>query len=204
VVRGIDAIPEARQPLFWALFYTQARPTEARGVLGEDWQRPRLTIRRSAESKRGGSEIAATTKTGETGAYELPEWVCALIDKHCTGARFRPDAPLFTNPDHRAPSGAISDDAIRATWAAASKKAGIPWVPVYRAFKHTQVSALRDSGISVDDIVNQCRWTSAAMLEHYDEAKDVRRGAVVARLDALVGSARSGYSWDTRKSEVEK
>jgi len=28
------------------------------------------------------------------------------------------------------------------------------------------------------------------MLEHYDEAKDERRGGVVARLDDLVGKAR--------------
>lgn len=190
VVRGIQAIDEARQPFFWVLFYTQARPTEVRGVLGEDWSRPHLTIRRSAESKHAGAAVAATTKTGETGSYELPDWVCALIDKHCTGARFRPDAPLFTNPDARAAAGVLSDDAIRHAWSEATKRAGIPWVPVYRAFKHTQVSALRDAGISIDDIVDQCRWTSAAMLEHYDEQKDQRRGAVVARLDALVSIAK--------------
>lgn len=204
VVRGIDAIPEDRQPLFWVLFYTQARPSEVRGVLGEDWARPRITIRRSAESKHAGADIAATTKTGETGSYELPEWVSALIDKHCTGARFDPSAPLFTNRDARARGGVWSDDAIRATWVSASKRAGIPWVPVYRAFKHTQVSALRDAGISIEDIVDQCRWSSSAMLEHYDEARDARRSAVVARLDALVGSARSGYSGDTSRGDAEK
>lgn len=204
VVRAIDAIPEPRQPLFWVLFYTQARPTEVRGVLGEDWARPRLTIRRSAESKSGSAEIAPTTKTGEAGTYELPEWVGALIDKHCTGARFKPGAPLFPNPDARAGGGIYSDDAIRGTWAAATKAAGIPSVSVYRAMKHTQVSALRDAGISIEEIVDQCRWTSAAMLEHYDEARDVRRGAVVARLDAMVGRARAGDARVTRESEEEK
>ncbi len=204
VVRAIDSIPPARQPLFWVLFYTQARPTEVRGVLGEDWARPRLTIRRSADGKSGSAEIASTTKTGETGTYELPEWVCDLIDKHCTGARFRPDAPLFPNTDARAAGGIYSDDAIRGTWAAASKRAGIPWVPLYRAMKHTQVSALRDAGISIEEIVDQCRWTSAAMLEHYDEARDVRRGAVVARLDAMVGRARSGDARVTDEGGAKK
>jgi hypothetical protein len=204
VVRAIDAIPEDRQPLFWVLFYTQARPTEVRGVLGEDWVRPRLTIRRSAESKSGAAEIAPTTKTGETGTYELPEWVAALIDKQCTGARFNADAPLFRNPDARAGGGIFSDDAIRGTWETATKRAGIPWVPVYRAMKHTQVSALRDAGISIEEIVDQCRWTSSAMLEHYDEARDVRRGAVVARLDAMVGRARSGDAGVIREIDEKK
>lgn len=42
------------------------------------------------------------------------------------------------------------------------------------------------------------------MLEHYDDAKDVRRGAVVARLDELVGTARRGYVRDTPAQGVEK
>ena len=86
----------------------------------------------------------------------------------------------------------ISDDAIRDAWATACEKAGVPWVPPYRAMKHTQVSALRDAGLSIEEIVDQYRWTSAGMLEHYDEAKDARRGGVVARLDEMVGKARKG------------
>lgn len=199
VVRGIDAIPEARQPLFWVLFYTQARPAEVRGVLGEDWARPKLTIRRSAATRHSGAEIRPTTKTGETGTYELPEWVCDLIDRHCTGARFDPSKPLFANPDPRAGGPLFSDDAIRDTWIAATKHAQIPWAPVYRAFKHTQVSALRDAGISIEDIIDQCRWTSASMLDHYDERKDERRGSVVARLDEMVGKARSADIGLTQK-----
>lgn len=190
VVRGIEAIPEARQPLFWVMFYTQSRPTEAKAVLGEDYERPALTICRSAESKHAGAAIRDTTKTGESGTYALPEWVCDLIDKHCTGARFDLSQPLFTNKDGRSRGGVISDDSIRQTWQTATKKAGLPWVSVYRAFKHTQISALRDAGISIEDIVDQCRWTSAAMLDHYDERKDERRGVVVGRLDEMVGKAR--------------
>lgn len=204
VVRAIDAIPEKRQPFYWALFYTQARPTEVRGVLGEDWARPRLRIRRSAEGKSSSAAIAPTTKTEETGAYELPDWVGELIDRHCTGARFDPSSPLFRSTDPRAAGPLLSDDAIRDTWASACERAGVPFVSVYRAFKHTQVSALRDAGISIEDIVDQCRWTSASMLEHYDDAKDVRRGAVVARLDELVGTARRGYVRDTPAQGVEK
>lgn len=192
VVAGIDAIPVERQPFFWALFFTQGRPTELRGALGVDYVRPRLTLCRSAESKHRGADVAPTTKTGETGAYELPEWVCDLIEEHCPAARFGSPSPIFLGWRGRSKLELLSDDAIGATWRKATEKAGIPWVPVYRAMKHTQVSALLDAGISVDELVTQCRWTSPAMLEHYDEARDVRRGRVVAKLAELVGPRTKG------------
>jgi hypothetical protein len=37
VVHAIDSIDESRQPIFWLLFYTQCRVTEARAVLGMDY-----------------------------------------------------------------------------------------------------------------------------------------------------------------------
>ena len=188
VVRAIDALPADRAPIFWVMFYTGARPTEARGVLGCDWDRPRLRICRSAANRSGGCAVRDTTKTGEIGTYELPDWLCDLIDQNRVS--IDRDAPLFQNPDRQAPEGVISDDAIRDAWMAASEAIGLPWVPPYRAMKHTQVGALRGAGIPIEDIVAQYRWTGSAMLEHYDEAKDERRGGVVARLDDLVGKAR--------------
>lgn len=190
VVRAIDAMPPERQTIFWVMFYTGARPTEARGVLGCDWTRPRLRICRSASTRSGGCAVRDTTKTGEIGVYELPEWLCEMID----GQRgsIAPDWPLFENPDPRAPRGVISDDSIRDAWSAACDTAEVPWVPPYRAMKHTQVSALRDAGLSIEEIVDQYRWSGSGMLEHYDEAKDARRGGVVRRLDEMVGKARKG------------
>lgn len=189
VVRGVDAIPEKKRAIFWVFFFTQARKTEGRAVLGMDYARPDVRICRSAESKSGTAEIAATTKTGETGTYTLPESVCDLIDLQRKS--IDPRAPLFLSQEEKAGEGAMySDDALEAIWRAASKRAGIPYVPIYRAFKHTQVSALLGAGLSVEKIVDQCRWTSAAMLEHYDERKDERRGEVVGILAGLVDEAR--------------
>lgn len=188
VVRTIDALPADRQAIYWVMFYAGARPTEARGVLVADWARPRLTICRSAATKAGGCEIRDTTKTGETGVYTLPDWLCDMIDQK--RASIDPEAPLFQNFDPRAPRGVFSDDSIRDAWFSACDRSGVPRVSVYRAMKHTQVSALRDAGLSIEEIVDQYRWTSAGMLEHYDEAKDQRRGGVVARLDEMVGKAR--------------
>lgn len=202
VVRAIEAMPEARRPIFWAMLYCGARPTEARGVLGQDWARPRLTIRRSAATRASDAEVRDSTKTGEAGAYDLPEWLCDLIDRHRVS--IAPDAPLFAQSDRRAGGSLYSDDSLRDCWQAACAATGLPDVSLYRAMKHTQVGALRAAGLPIEDILAQYRWTGPAMLEHYDEAQNERRGAVVARLDALVGPARAGYTRDTQKQEPKK
>ena len=82
--------------------------------------------------------------------------------------------PLFRNPDVRAASHMWGEDAIYATWKTATEAAGLPWVPPYQSMKHTQVSALRAAGIPIDDIVEQCRWATPAMMEHYDDAQSIR------------------------------
>lgn len=188
VVRAIEAMPELRRPIYWVMLYCGARPTEARGVLGRDWTRPRLTICRSAADRASRAEVRDSTKTGEVGTYELPEWLCDLIDRH--RASIAPDAPLFGQRDRRARGALLSDDALRDCWMAACARCGVPAVSLYRAMKHTQVGALRAAGLPIEDIVAQYRWTGPAMLEHYDEARDERRGGVVARLDELVGKTR--------------
>ncbi len=189
VVRIIALIPEAKQPLFWCLFFTQCRLTEARAVLGCDYEDGRIFIERSAASKSPRAEIIDKTKTDSDGGYLMPEFVQGLIATHCTQTRFDERIPLFSNPDKRAAAPMWGEDAIYDTWRSATTKAGQPWVPPYQAMKHTQVSALREAGISIDDIVEQCRWTSAAMMEHYDDARDERRDAVVVKLGELARDA---------------
>lgn len=56
-------------------FEARFQLTVEKGVLGLDRQRPRLRNCRSAATKAGGTEIRDTTKTGETGDFELPEWL---------------------------------------------------------------------------------------------------------------------------------
>ena len=67
--------------------------------------------------------------------------------------------------------------------------------------KHTQVSALRAAGIPIDDIVEQCRWTSPAMMEHYDDARDERRDAVVVKLGELARDALGAPSKPTNPTD---
>jgi hypothetical protein len=202
VVHAIEEIDENRQPIFWAMFFTQCRITEARAVLGMDYifedqpgddrlKRGRIFIERSADSKGAQAQIQNTTKTGVDGSYLLPEFVRTLIANHCSHARFDPRLPLFRNPHCLAKGNLWTDDALSDTWKSALSRLGLPWVPVYKSLKHTQISALRDSGLPVDDIVEQCRWTSRDMMERYDSEQDQRRDGVVNWLASLVDDAKS-------------
>lgn len=202
VVRAIEEIDENRQPIFWAMFFTQCRITEARAVLGMDYvfedqpgddglKRGRIFIERSADSKGAQAKIQNTTKTGVDGSYLLPEFVRKLIADHCSHARFDLSLPLFRNPHCLAKGNMWTDDALRDTWEPVLGRLGLPPVPVYKSMKSTQISALRKAGLAVDDIVEQCRWASRDMMERYDSEQDRRRDGVVNLLASLVDDARS-------------
>jgi hypothetical protein len=196
VVRAISSINEDRQAIYWLLFYTQCRVCEARAVLGVDYifddeledegyERGRIFIERSADSKGAEAEIRNTTKTGVDGGYMMPESVRRLIAEHCSHARFDPTLPLFRNPHKLAKGDIWTDDALEDTWRSALESLDLPWVPLYQSTKHTQVSALRNDGVPTDDIVEQCRWASSDMMSRYDTNRDQRRDTVTARLDSL-------------------
>ena len=189
VVRIIALIPEEKQPIYWCLFFTQCRITEARAVLGCDYENGRIYIERSAAGAGPKSKILDETKNDIDGGYLLPEFVQAIINEHCTHARFDEKAPLFRNPHPQATGHMWAEGAITEVWKSATKRAGQPYVPTYVAMKNTQVSALREAGISIDDIVEQCRWASSQMMAHYDDARDERRDAVVIKLGELAADA---------------
>ena len=200
VVRIISQIPEAKQPLFWCMFFTQCRITEARAVLGCDYEDGRIYIERSASGPRSTDEINDKSKNDHDGGYLLPPFVQSLIKTHCAHVRFDEKAPLFRNPHPQAVGQMWGEDAVRQMWMRATERSGLPWVPTYQAMKHTQVSALRAAGIPIDDIVEQCRWANPAMMEHYDDARDERRDAVVVKLGELASDALSS-SWKSRQSD---
>ncbi len=188
-VAALDALEEGWKPLFWTFFYTQCRLTEGRAVLGCDAQRPLLRICRSAADNTAGCAVVDSPKTDETGRYELPGWLWDLIDTHRRS--IDPAAPLFTNPHPEATPGVIGESAIYDAWERAATKAKVPYVPPYQAFKHTQVTALRDAGLPLEDILAQTRLTNAETLEFYDDRADERRGSVVGMIDERVRDIRS-------------
>lgn len=99
--------------------------------------------------------------------------------------------PLFRNPHQLAKSDIWTDGALADTWRAALNSNELPWVPLYKSMKHTQISALRDAGLPVDDLVERCRWNSPAMMARYDRESDRRRDKVASVLAELVDKAKT-------------
>ena len=108
-----------------------------------------------------------------------------LGDSGASAAHLDPTLPLFRNPHKLAKGDIWTDDALENTWRSALEKLDPPWVPLYQSMKHTQVSALREAGVSTDDIIEQCRWTSSDMMSRYDTNRDQRRDVVTAKLDSM-------------------
>ncbi|MCH7868383.1 MAG: hypothetical protein IH881_11860, partial [Myxococcales bacterium] len=144
-----------------------------------DYVDGRIYIERSAAGPASTAAILDKTKNDHDGDYLMPPFVQELIQQHCTGARFDEKTPLFKNCHPQAVGPLWGEDALRQMWKRATDRSGLPWMPVYQALKHTQVSALRAFGVSRDDIVEQCRWASAEMLESYDDGRPERDGVVV-------------------------
>lgn len=53
------------------------------------------------------------------------------------------------------------------------------------------MTAYRDSGMDIEDIVAQCRFRNDQMVDVYDQRADERRSGTVAVLDEWVSKARS-------------
>lgn len=191
VVRVISRMPEGRQLPYWLMFYTGARPTEARAVLVEDWARPYVRIGRSASGATSRAEALDGTKTYEARTCRLPDHVCELADRAAREYRLQPRAPLCRNQSPIARGPLIAHETLGDWWAAASAAAGVPLVPLYRAMKHSQVSALISAGLDPNRVAEMYAVGEGVLRDHYDERRDERRGEVVDMLEKLAGKARA-------------
>jgi hypothetical protein len=197
VVQTIEAIDENRQPIFWTLFFTQSRICEARGVLGQDylfeaeddWEKGRLFIERSADSNGAEAQIRNSTKNGMDGSYLMPEFIQKLIAKHCSHARFDTSLPLFRNPHQLAKSDIWTDGALADTSRAALNSKELPWVPLYKSMKHTQISALRDASVHRRLSFGQGRAGSGSSAQLNFAASAISLGV------ALASSLRGWPGW---------
>ena len=91
--------------------------------------------------KGGGSgAVRGDTKTGECGRYPVSEELAGWIDRHVpNAARFCGNVPLFPNPNTGKP---YARKRIQTLWREACGRAGVDYVPPYRATKHSTLSEL--------------------------------------------------------------
>jgi integrase len=164
--QAMATIPEADRGIFLAL-KMGIRPGEARAARVQDFDFASgvLSIREALKGE-GSSAPRGDTKTGEPGDYpvsaELHDWLAEQVP---TERRFQAEAPLFPNPRTGRP---YSSHKLREMWIAACEAAEAEYVPLYRATKHTTLTALRESGVSRDDVQALARHRDPRTTDIYD------------------------------------
>jgi len=201
ILSVLSAIPEEDAGVFLAAFYTMARPGEARALLIEDYdfRSGRLTIRRALKTTSGENPVPGGTKTDETGVYALPGDLRAWLQKWRGEARLDRSAPLFPNPrtGHAWATGRMEKH-----WRLACERAQVPYVPVYRALKHSPGTALLEAGLSREDLQAAFRHKSARTTTIYELENTQRRERATAKLEEMVGT-RFGDNWETSQKAAK-
>jgi integrase len=185
---AMGCVPERDRGIFLAM-KMGIRPAEARAArVGDyDFRRATLIIAEALKGQGSGAP-RGETKTGEAGTYPVSEELRRWIERNVpTTDRFRPDAPLFPNPRTGRPFGAQK---LRELWLAACKAAGVDYVPIYRAMKHTSFTALAEAGVPKEDIRALARHRDERTTERYLLEDDVRRGRALSRLGELEQARR--------------
>jgi integrase len=110
---------------------------------------------------------------------ELRNWIAKHTPEE---RRFQADAPLFPNPRTGQP---YSNQKLRDVWVDACSDAEVDYVALYRATKHTTFTALREAGVSRDEVQALARHRDPRTVEVYDLTDDQRRKRALKSLDEL-------------------
>jgi len=190
IVATLDAIPEPAAGIFLCAFYTASRPNEVRGTLVQDYdfKTGKLTICRALKTDSGANPYQGGSKTDESGVYVVPEDLGAWLQKWRGEARLDRSAPLFPHPTT---GTAWESKRMRTAWERACARAGVDYVPVYRALKHSPVTALLEAGASLEDVQALCRHKRKSTTERYDLGNDQRRARGAGMLKELADTQRT-------------
>lgn len=82
-------------------------------------------------------------------------------------------------------------------WRLACARAGVAYVPVYRALKHSPGTALLEAGLSREDLRAAFRHKNARTTMIYELENTQRRERATEKLEEMVGS-RLGDNWETK------
>jgi site-specific recombinase XerD len=180
---AVDAIAGADRGIF-IMMKTGCRPGEAKAlrVANFDFATGEIEVYEALKGQGSGA-VRGPTKTGEVGSYpaspELRGWVAKYIP---TKRRFKPDAPLFANLNTGNP---YSSQRLAEIWSAACTRAGVEYVPIYRAFKHGSFTALKEAGASHEEVQALARHRDPRTTNRYDLTDDQRRRRAMDRLTAI-------------------
>ena len=135
-----------------------------------------------SKTRSGVERSEGAPKNDEGGTYSLPPDLQRWIGRY--RAQAAPGEPLFPNPVSRA---AWSHGRLGKWWRRACEVAGVPYVSVYVALKHSPGTALLEAGtVSREDLQAVFRHRQVGMQLAYDVENDQRRDRGVEALVELV------------------
>lgn len=198
----LAAIPWNERGIFLAMAIGM-RPASARAALVQDAQSGFLHVCRSRQAQDARAPVGPTKGRKESWlpmTRELERWV----REHA--AERLPGALLFWNPKGRTAGQGWSHAALRGEWERASAAAGVPFVPLYQATKHSFATGrlvagkskdavaefLQISRAQVDTYAQWARELSAEVLDEEQLSEGARAAVVDLRGGERVVNAVSG------------
>jgi len=169
--RVLEAIPARQRGLYVVLVDLALRPGEARALRRSDYDPEvrTLTVQRAAKGDGAAAPVRGT-KTGRVRRLPVTERVHEALTA--------PSAVVggLAFPGR---AGMLSHSAVQRAWAAASRAAGVPVVPVREGTRHSTATRLRREDVRLDVIQRLLGHTSPQHTERYARFHDA---ALVAAL----------------------
>ncbi len=185
--RVLAAIREDRRGIFLAL-RTGIRPSEARALNAEDWDRDRglLFVNHAMLGQRSDA-VRGPRKNRKLRApvlidRELGEWLFAFRSSA------QPGEPIFLNPDGQ-PVGRYLHNALAVTWRDACKKAGV-WIGLYAGLKHSTATGAQAAGASPGQLQNAMGHAEKRSVDFYAQHTEVGNLFLLAVQDESTDSER--------------
>jgi len=191
----LEAIPEAKRGIYYALADLLLRPSEARVLRLRDWTGDEIRVEKAAKDRRVmGTRRGLKRRGGEKTlpvSPRLREWLERHIDaKHRI---LGPDAPLFYNPEAEL-HGWWSETALRRVWYFACDRAGVERIGVYAGTKHSTATALKAAGADDRVLATLMGHSDVRSVEKYAhvQASAIRSTLAILERDSNVNPRDSG------------
>jgi hypothetical protein len=97
-----------------------------------------------------------------------------------------------------------SNHKLRDRWIAGCEAAEVEYVPLYRATKHTTFTALREAGVSRDEVQALARHRDPRTTDVYDLDDDQRRKRALSTLEDLEQRGRQSGVRGKRVAKLRK
>ncbi len=178
----LNEIPDAKRGIFLCMAYGLVRPSEARVLRVRDLAGDSIRVSRAAKDRKTGGVVRGLKSRNAKVVpvdLTLDLWFGEYLPLERTLED--PDGPLFVNPDGRK-QGWWSETALRRTWKAAAKRAGVPNVSLYEGTKHSYATHLKARGADDRLLAHLAGHRDPRSIEKYARLQD---GAVRAALHRL-------------------